>query len=275
MAILSADQLRATWINAGGNPQYADAAAKRALVVSGGNSEAPRGLWGVSSANTAPLDDARAAIAASNDGQGIDTIGEAIAAAFDPVGTVAGLPDSAKRWVADLFGVDDLWIVIRFAAVTIAGWALIFVGLAIMIFGSRPVRAAVTNVVGSAVGGVGFGVGANVTTRQPRENVQGVPGLPAGRGRGGPDGATGGGPVPTGPPPVPPDRFFSPPAQPRGTQTTVLSTTRELPKVSEANPVHAPMRRQRRQRIEQPIVESGRLFGPPRVAEGGRHRAGR
>lgn len=82
MAVLSVDELKALWIQAGGNPQNAAIAAAVALAESAGRTDAgptngngsvDRGLWQINSSHGSlstfdPLGNARAAVQLSNNG---------------------------------------------------------------------------------------------------------------------------------------------------------------------------------------------------------------
>lgn len=82
MAVLSVDEIKALWIQAGGNPQNAAIAAAVALAESAGKTDAApvngngsvdRGLWQINSVHGAqstldPLGNARAAVAISDNG---------------------------------------------------------------------------------------------------------------------------------------------------------------------------------------------------------------
>lgn len=273
MAQYTLDSLKDLWVKAGGNPQYASQAAQLAYTRSGGNSSASGGLWGIDTTSTDVLSSARKAVTASGNGAGFLTdttdpfqFGAVTAGEITP-------GDPIGNWVSDLLGVDLAWTVIRYAAIALAGWVLMFAGLSLMFFSSRTIK----NVLGAAVstvgGGVGFGLGANVTTRETGRSSQ--TGLPSGRGRKGPGGEGGGGdgaPLPPSPPPtgpIPSAGSISPAPRAR----RALFETMEMPPVtpvSEGGTVRGPIRRQR---IKQPISERGGLFRNPRVSEGGRHRA--
>lgn len=265
------DAIKDLWISAGGNPQFADAAARQAFIKSAGNSSVPGGLWGDNAtAFTSDLDSARNAIAASNNGRSFAT-------GDDPrIGAATGAASGSGRDagpIFDLFGVGVLSDVVKYGAIMVAGWVLMIVGVTLMFFGSRPIKQLIGAAFGSAVGGVGFGLGANVTTG-------GQTGLP---GSSGPSGASSNGPQPppTGSPvpgptlrPLPTGgntRFFGASEVRRRRGVQGLAVTQEMPKVSEgAAAMHGP-----RKRTASSVSErGGGLFGAPsEVRETGRHRA--
>lgn len=179
MAVLSPDRIKQLWIDAGGNPQYADKAAALAMAASGGNPDyqkvnsdgtVDKGLWAINStygkqASTDPVENARAAVAVSSNGRDWepwewlrDKLGDTWAEITGA--TREGQPQSA---LADLLGIDNLPKFFWHALLVGGGAAWMVIGLLLLVFGSRRFGQATRFAVETVGGGLGFGVGARVS----------------------------------------------------------------------------------------------------------------
>lgn len=176
MAVYSYEQLKQLWIDAGGTPQTADAAARVALATSKGDSNfqrsnndgtITRGLWGINSthgksASIDPMESARGAVALSQAGRDWDDWlsdwGEGVIKT-----AVTKVVNPAASTIGDLLGIDELPRLAYNVLLVFAGAVWMVGGLVLLIVGSRKFKGLV-QFAGETVGsGVGFGVGAAAT----------------------------------------------------------------------------------------------------------------